>query len=110
MHEFPVLQLGGLNIDLSSFLGITVSCVIVFILARLSVRSLSVTNPSRMQNFMEWVIEFVHGLIASTMPLKKVRPFVTLGLTLIMFIFVSNLLGLPFGVVTSHFVWVYSRF
>jgi F-type H+-transporting ATPase subunit a len=102
MHEFPVLQLGGLNIDLSSFLGITVSCVIVFILARLSVRSLSVTNPSRMQNFMEWVIEFVHGLIASTMPLKKVRPFVTLGLTLIMFIFVSNLLGLPFGVVTTH--------
>ncbi|MDF2960905.1 MAG: atpB [Paenibacillus sp.] len=102
MHDFPVLQLGGLNIDISSFLGITVTCVIVFILARLSVRSLSVANPSKMQNFMEWVVEFVHGLIASTMPLKKVKPFVGLGMTLIMFIFVANLLGLPFGFVTTH--------
>lgn len=102
MHHFPVLNLGGLNIDISTFLSIIVSCVIVFILARLAVRNLSVTNPSKIQNFMEWVIEFVHGIIASTMPLNRVKPFVSLGLTLIMFIFVSNLLGLPFGIVTSH--------
>jgi F-type H+-transporting ATPase subunit a len=102
MHHFPVLHLGGLNIDLSTFLGIIVSCLIVFIMARLAVRNLSVTNPSKMQNFMEWVIEFVHGIIASTMPLNKVKPYVSLGMTLIMFIFISNLLGLPFGIVTSH--------
>jgi F-type H+-transporting ATPase subunit a len=102
MHDFPVLQLGGLNIDISTFLALTVTCVIVFILARLSVRGLSVTNPSKMQNFMEWVVEFVQGLIASTMPLNKVKPFVALGMTLIMFIFVANLLGLPFGFVTTH--------
>lgn len=102
MHQFPVLKLGGLNIDLSTFLAIIVSCLIVFIMARLAVRNLSVTNPSKMQNFMEWVIEFVQNLIASTMPLNKVKPYVALGITLIMFIFVSNLLGLPFGIVTVH--------
>ncbi len=102
MHHFPVWQIGGLNIDLSTFLGIIVSCLIVFILARLSVRNLSVTNPSKMQNFMEWVIEFVHGIIASTMPLNRVKPYVALGMTIIMFIFVSNLLGLPFGLVFSY--------
>ncbi|MFB6367412.1 F0F1 ATP synthase subunit A [Paenibacillus elgii] len=102
MHKFPVWQLGGLNIDISTFLAIIVTCVIVFTLARLSVRNLSVANPSKMQNFLEWVVEFVHGIIASTMPLNRVKPYVSLGMTLIMFIFVANLLGLPFGIVTTH--------
>ncbi|WP_159885341.1 F0F1 ATP synthase subunit A [Paenibacillus puerhi] len=102
MHDFAILQLGGLKIDISTFLSIIVSCVIVFIIARLAVRNLSVTNPSKMQNFLEWVIEFVHNTIASTMPLHRAKHFVTLGMTLILFIFVSNLLGLPFGVVTEH--------
>jgi F-type H+-transporting ATPase subunit a len=102
MHEFPIWKVGSLNIDISTFLAITVSFVIVLVLARLAVRNLSVENPSKMQNFMEWVIEFVHNLIASTMPLHKARPYIALGVTLIVFIFISNLLGLPFGIVTHH--------
>lgn len=102
MHEFPILKVGGLNIDISTFLAIIVTCVIVFVLARLAVRNLSVNNPSKLQNFMEWVVEFVHGIIASTMPLKKAKGYVSLGLTVIMFIFVANMLGLPFGIVTEH--------
>ncbi|SDE33723.1 F-type H+-transporting ATPase subunit a [Paenibacillus sp. UNCCL117] len=101
MHKFPVWQIGGLQIDLSTFLTIIIACLIVFILARLSVRNLSVNNPSKLQNFMEWVVEFVQGIIASAMPLDRVKPFVSLGMTIIMFIFVSNLLGLPFGLVLT---------
>ncbi len=102
MHIFPVINIGGLPIDLSTFIAITVSALIVFILARLAVRNLSVDNPSKLQNFMEWVVEFVHNTIASTMPLSKAKNYVSLGLTLILFIFVANLLGLPFGIVTEH--------
>ncbi|MFC0216402.1 F0F1 ATP synthase subunit A [Paenibacillus chartarius] len=102
MHGFPTLHIGSLNIDVSTFLGIIVSCLVVFILAMVSVRNLSVTNPSKMQNFLEWVVEFVHNIVASAMPIKKAKPYVSLGMTLIMFIFVSNLLGLPFGIVTEH--------
>jgi F-type H+-transporting ATPase subunit a len=101
MHLFPELKIGGLIIDISSFIAITVSVIITFVLARLAVRNLSVDNPSRLQNFLEWVVEFVQNTIASTMPLNKVKPYVSLGMTLIMFIFVSNLLGLPFGIVTE---------
>ncbi len=104
MHEFPILKVGGLNIDIAAFIAIIVSALIVFILARLAVRNLSIDKPSKLQNFMEWATEFVHNLVASTMPLKQARLFVSLGLTLIMFIFVSNLLGLPFGIVTDHYV------
>ncbi len=101
MHEFPVVDVGGIPIDLSSFIAITVSFIIVLVLTLLSVRNLSVTNPSKMQNFLEWVADFVHNMIASTMPLEKAKKYVSLGMTLILFIFVSNLLGLPFGIVTE---------
>ncbi|SFF23712.1 F-type H+-transporting ATPase subunit a [Paenibacillus catalpae] len=101
MHEFPILQVGPFNIDLSMLIAILVSGIITFVLARLAVRNLSVDNPSKLQNFLEWVIEFVHNLIASAMPLNRVKPFISLGMSLIMFIFISNLLGLPFGIVTE---------
>lgn len=102
MHAFPIIGNGIFRVDLSAIIAISVTFVIVFILARLSVRKLSVDNPSKLQNFLEWVIEFVHSTIASTMPLGKAKIYVSLGMTLIMFIFVGNLLGLPFGIVTEH--------
>jgi len=102
MHEAPILVVGGFRIDLSIILTLFVSGAITFIIARLAVRKLSVTNPSKMQNFMEWVVEFVHNTVASTMPLHRAKAFVSLGMTLIMFIFISNLLGLPFAIVTEH--------
>lgn len=101
MHESPIIKLGGLNIDLSAVLMLLVTGVIVFVLARLSVRNLSVENPSKLQNFMEWVVEFVQGIVSSAMDLKKGKPYISLGLTLILFIFVANLLGLPFAVITD---------
>jgi len=99
MHDFPIVELGGLEFDLSTILAIAVSFLITLFLALAAVRNLSVDKPSKLQNFMEWVVEFVHNTVASTMPLHKAQRFVSLGLTLIMFIFISNLLGLPFGLV-----------
>src|SRR5690606_32139870 len=65
------------------------------------VRNLSVENPSKLQNFMEWVVEFVHNLVASAMDIRKGRIYISLGLTLILFIFVANVLGLPFAIITE---------
>lgn len=81
---------------------IVVTSIIVFVIARLAVRNLSVTNPGKLQNFMEWVVEFVQNVISSSMEWKKGKAFLSLGLTLIMFIFVANMLGLPFAIVTEH--------
>jgi len=102
MHESPIIKLGGLSIDLSIIIMLVVTCTVVFILARLAVRNLSVDKPSKMQNFLEWVVEFIQNMIASTMDFKKGKIFVSLGMTLIMFIFVANMLGLPFSIVTEH--------
>ncbi|MCM3128334.1 MULTISPECIES: F0F1 ATP synthase subunit A [unclassified Paenibacillus] len=102
MHYSPIIEVGFLKIDLSAVMMLTVTVLVVFLLAKLATRNLSVENPSKIQNFMEWVVEFVQNIVASAMPLSKGKPYITLGLTLILFIFVANLLGLPFAVITEH--------
>ncbi|WP_192043400.1 F0F1 ATP synthase subunit A [Paenibacillus lycopersici] len=100
-HIFPEVELGGISFDLAAIFMIILSSIIVFVLARLAVRGASVTNPTKMQNFLEWVIEFVTNIIGTSMDVKKGRPYLTLGIALIMYLFVANLLGLPFGVITK---------
>ncbi|MBD2863584.1 F0F1 ATP synthase subunit A [Paenibacillus oceani] len=102
MHESPIIDIGGFRLDLSVVIMLAVTSLIVFVIARLSVRKLSVESPSGLQNFMEWAVEFIRNTIASTMPMKYGKAFVSLGMTLIIFIFVGNILGLPFAVITEH--------
>lgn len=101
MHDAPIIMLGGFHLDLSAVLMLFVSMVIVFVFCRLSVANLSVENPGKFQNFMEWIVDFVQGIIGSTMGMKHGKRYLSLGLTLILFIFVSNLLGLPMGIITE---------
>lgn len=108
MHEAPIIHLFGLSWNLSTILMNVVTSIIVFVIAVWGARNLSVTNPSKMQNFMEWLIDFVKGLISSTMDMKKGGKFLALGLTLIMYIFVGNMLGLPFPFYTEHTEQIYA--
>lgn len=101
MHEAPVIMLGGFHLDLSVLLMLIITSAIVFIFAIIATRNLSVDNPGKLQNFMEWAVEFVRNLISSTMDMKKGKHFISLALTMILFIFVGNMLGLPFQAVTE---------
>jgi F-type H+-transporting ATPase subunit a len=74
------------------------------LLAVLSTRRLAM-KPTGMQNFMEWVMDFVKNIINSTMDWKDGGRFHILGITIIMYIFVSNMLGLPFSVVVDGTLW-----
>ena len=52
---------------------------------------------------MEWIMDFVKGIIKNNMDWKTGGQFHVLGITLIMFVFVANVLGLPFnlhGIIT----------
>lgn len=100
-HIFPKVFIGGIEFDLAAVFMIILTTIIVLILGLVSVRGASVTSPTRMQNFLEWVIEFVINIIGTTMDFKKGRPYLILGLSLIMYIFVGNMLGLPLGIVTE---------
>jgi F-type H+-transporting ATPase subunit a len=101
MHELPIVTWLGIHWDISTILTVTVTSLIVLLLAIAGTRSLSVHNPGKMQNFLEWLVEFVQNIVGSTMDMKKGKAFVMLGITLIMFIFVGNMLGLPLVVITD---------
>ncbi|HEX3016206.1 MAG TPA: F0F1 ATP synthase subunit A [Desulfobacteria bacterium] len=57
-------------------------------------RKLSSGRPRGAQNVLEWVFDFVKNLISDGMDYQKGRPLLTYMVTLISFIFFSNMLGL----------------
>lgn len=103
-HDAPVVKIAGLWFNLSNVMMITIAGIIVFIIAVLSTRKLAM-KPTGMQNFMEWVMDFVKGIIKSNMDWKTGGNFHLLGLTLLLFIFVSNMLGLPFALIVNDELW-----
>lgn len=103
-HGAPIVTFLGLQFNLSNVLMITVASVIVFLLATAGAKALQL-RPTGMQNFMEWVLDFVKGIIGNTMDWKTGGRFLTLGVTVIMYIFVANMLGLPFSISIDGVVW-----
>lgn len=103
-HGAPVVKFMGLWFNLSNVLMLTVAAAIVLLIAVICTRNLSM-RPTGKQNFMEWIMDFVKNLVKSNMDWKTGGRFHVLGITLIMFIFVSNMLGLPFAVVVNHDLW-----
>jgi F-type H+-transporting ATPase subunit a len=103
-HEAPIVPFLGLYFNLANVLMITIASLIVFIIAVLATRTLAM-KPTGIQNFMEWVMDFVKGIINSAMDWKDGGRFHVLGITLIMYIFVSNMLGLPFSIVIDGTLW-----
>ena len=103
-HENPYTEILGIPFNLSNVLMITVACVVVFLIAVLCSRRLQM-KPTGAQNFMEWVLDYVRGIIDSNMDWKTGARFHLLALTLIMYIFVSNMLGLPFAIVVGGELW-----
>ncbi|MFD2446776.1 F0F1 ATP synthase subunit A [Bacillus sp. CGMCC 1.16607] len=103
-HEAPLREFMGLTFNLANVMMITIASVIVFIIAVLSTRRLAM-KPTGIQNFFEWVMDFVKGIVNSTMDWKTGGRFHILGITLLMYIFVSNMLGLPFSITVGHELW-----
>jgi len=100
----PVIEnlfgISWLSVNLSNILMLTITSVILIIFGFFVGRNLQM-KPTGFQNFMEWVVDFVRGLISDTMDWKTGRLFLPLGLTLIMFIFTSNLIGSVFTLTTK---------
>lgn len=103
-HGAPMYEIFGIWFNLSNVMMLLVAALIVFLIAFISTRNLKL-KPSGMQNFMEWVMDFVKGLIKSNMDWRDGGRFHVLGITLIMFIFVSNMLGLPFSIYIYGDLW-----
>ena len=107
-HESPLYtwNLFGIDIvfNLSTVLMLLVTALIVFIIAIVCTRNLQ-KRPTGKQNFIEWIFDFVRGIIESNMAWSKGGQFHFLAVTLILFIFIGNMLGLPFAIINGHTLW-----
>ncbi|KGA97053.1 ATP synthase subunit A [Alkalihalobacillus alcalophilus ATCC 27647 = CGMCC 1.3604] len=105
-HVSPIRTFMGLDFNMSSVLMTTIACLIVFLICFIGTRKLSM-KPSGMQNFLEWVVDFVRGIIKANMGWKVGGQFIALAFTLLFYVFVANMLGLPFEIYdkATHEVW-----
>ncbi|TFJ92260.1 F0F1 ATP synthase subunit A [Lentibacillus salicampi] len=107
-HEAPIAHdvfgISWLDFNLSNVMMIAIASLIVFILSVLGARKLQM-KPTGTQNFMEWVVDFIKGMISDTMDWKTGKIFLPFALTLITYILVSNLLGVATLGVFGHELW-----
>ncbi|MGV3244464.1 F0F1 ATP synthase subunit A [Staphylococcus sp. 11261D007BR] len=107
-HKDPIVtwQLFGvdINFNLSTIMMVLITSLIVFVIAVLCTRRLQ-KRPKGAQNFIEWVFDFVRGIIESNMAWSKGGQFHFLAVTLILFIFVANMLGLPLQFINDEYLW-----
>lgn len=103
-HVEKSINLFGIHFSITTAIALFSTSFIVFLLAFFSTRNLK-SKPTGMQNFMEWLIDFVRGIVKSAMDWNDGARFHILALTLFMFIFVANMIGLPFAIVTGHNLW-----
>ncbi|MFB4213551.1 F0F1 ATP synthase subunit A [Shouchella sp. JSM 1781072] len=92
--------------NLTTVFTTTVACLIVFLISVIGARKLAM-RPTGLQNFIEWVIDFVRGIIKANMDWKTGGRFIVLAYALLFYMFVANMMGIPFELVTSdsnHYV------
>lgn len=107
-HGAPIYHdlfgISWLDFNLSNVLMIIITSAIVFILSVLGARKLAL-KPSGAQNVMEWIVDFIKGMINDTMDWKTGRLFIPLALTLFTYILVGNMLGVITNGVFHGDVW-----
>lgn len=89
---YELFGISWLSVNLANVLMIFITCVIVFVLSVLGARRLQM-KPTGAQNVMEWVLDFVKGIVSDTMDWKTGRQFLPLAITLFSFILIGNILG-----------------
>ncbi|MFD2044425.1 F0F1 ATP synthase subunit A [Ornithinibacillus salinisoli] len=109
-HGAPIVHdvfgISWLDFNLSNVLMMFITSLIVFILCVLGARKLQM-KPTGAQNVMEWVLDFVKGIVNDTMDWKTGKLFLPLALTIFSYILVGNMLGvITNGTVGEHHeVW-----
>lgn len=107
-NDAPMLEnlfgISWLDFNLSNILMMIIASTIVFVVCMIGAKSIQM-KPTGAQNVMEMVVDFVKGLISDTMDWKTGKMFLPLGLTLITYILVGNLLGVMTVISYNGTVW-----
>ncbi|MEH7492873.1 F0F1 ATP synthase subunit A [Neobacillus niacini] len=101
-HTRPQVVFLNLTFDLSIILTTTIAALLVFTIAYFATRNLTEGSPRKWQNFMEWILDFVSDIINNSMGHNNNLFILSTGISLLMYLFIANLLGVPFSITTSE--------
>jgi F-type H+-transporting ATPase subunit a len=94
MHETILWQVGNGTVHAKTLVMTWIAMLFLLIFIFLGIRNLTSGKPGKLQNVLEWIVDFVRKLISDNMDYKKGAPLLSYLVTLIMFVFFSNMLGL----------------
>ncbi|MGI5901816.1 MAG: F0F1 ATP synthase subunit A [Desulfitobacteriia bacterium] len=94
MHETIIWQVGNFTLHGKTLVMTWITMILLFVFIYLGTRKLTSGTPGKMQNVLEWLVDFIKNLIAENMDYKKGAALLSYLLTLIMFVFFANVLGL----------------
>ena len=107
-HGAPIIEnifgIPWLSVNLSTVLMMVISSAVTFFVAFFLTRNLKM-KPTGKQNFIEFIVDFVKGIINDSMDWRTGKKFLPLALTLITFIFISNILGIIVTGIFNGNVW-----
>lgn len=103
MEQSLIIEVFGLAISLNILLSLVATVVIIAGLCIFCTKNLSVDNPQKPQLFLEWLIGFVRQTVGGSITDKHTQMYQLLGLTLLLFVAVSNMLGLPLIIHVGHY-------
>lgn len=94
MEEKKLLfNIGPIWFDGTIVLMVLLTCIIVFAFVYACTRNMKL-RPKGKQTVIEWLVDFIRGIITDNLPRKEVSNFHLMAFTLFMFVLVSNILGL----------------
>lgn len=102
MDETIILDFFGIPIGLNVLFASIVTVIIVMAFCYKTSRHLSVEQPGKIQLLTEKLFEFVDDLVEENFGKDKKGIYVVIALTLMLFIFVANILGLVFLIEPNH--------
>ncbi|MGX7107599.1 F0F1 ATP synthase subunit A [Hutsoniella sourekii] len=103
MDETKIIEFLGISFPLNTLIAYAVLLAVVIIGLVYLNRRLSVSNPSRLQVAVEWLIEFIEGIVRDNIGASYKQPYVILSLGVFIFLIISNFMGLPFFVHVGHY-------
>lgn len=103
MEETIVFNILGIYFGLNTLLATIATVILVTVFCVMASRNLSVDKPGKLQLTMEAIIDFVRSVVGGAIHDNGAQNFQLLGLTLFLFIFTSNMVGLPLLLHVGHF-------
>ncbi|MBM7095587.1 MULTISPECIES: F0F1 ATP synthase subunit A [Alteribacter] len=108
-HQELVIELFGISwlaMNVTNMITVTATLLIIFLVCFFMSRTIKM-YPTGAQNALEYLVQFVKNIISANMAWEKGKNFIMLGITIILYVFTANMLGLPFEIVTEpgHYVW-----